>query len=78
MNRPPEPSKSASRVRRHRETLHAKGLKPVTHWVPDVRRAEFLDEYRRQLGVLAAKSESFEFSELMEWMDGVRTTEGWV
>ncbi|MDQ2834119.1 MAG: antitoxin MazE family protein [Acidobacteriota bacterium] len=76
-NKPSEPRRpeSASRVRRHRETLRARGLKPVTHWVPDVRRAELLEEYQRQLGVLSARNES---SEITDWMDKVRCTEGWV
>jgi hypothetical protein len=35
-------------VRKHREELRAKGLRPVTRWVPDTRSPEFQAEYRRQ------------------------------
>ena len=36
------------RVRRHRENLRAKGLRPIQLWVPDTRRAGFSEEARRQ------------------------------
>lgn len=39
---------TAQRVRRHREELRAAGLRPVQIWVPDVRRAGFDAECRRQ------------------------------
>jgi Protein of unknown function (DUF3018) len=37
------------RVRKHRESLRAQGLRPVQIWVPDTRRPQFLSRYRRQL-----------------------------
>ncbi len=47
------------RVRKHREELRAKGLRPVTRWVPDTRSAEFQAEYRR---------------EALAWADYLRTS----
>jgi hypothetical protein len=55
--------------------LRAKGLRPVTRWVPDTRGPEFIQQYRAQRAVVAAKSEGHE---LWDWMDQVRSTEGWV
>ncbi len=43
-----EPSSSRDRVRRHREKLRARGLRPVQFWVPDRRSEAFRAEARRQ------------------------------
>ncbi len=36
------------RVRKHRASLRARGLRPVQIWVPDTRRPGFAKEARRQ------------------------------
>ncbi|MCW5732082.1 MAG: antitoxin MazE family protein [Alphaproteobacteria bacterium] len=41
-----EPVKA--RVRRHRATQKAAGLRPVQLWLPDTRRPGFVEECRRQ------------------------------
>jgi hypothetical protein len=50
-------SGSASRnredVRRHRQRLRERGLRPVQIWVPDVRSPGFLAEARRQSELVA-------------------------
>ncbi len=76
-------AKSASakdRVRKHREGLRAKGLRPVTRWVPDTRSAEFQAEYRRQRAVLAerARANPETEAEFWEWADALQATDGWV
>lgn len=38
----------AQRVQKHRESLRNSGLRPIQIWVPDVRRAGFAEECRRQ------------------------------
>jgi hypothetical protein len=43
------------RVRTHREKLRAKGLRPVTFWLPDTRTPEF-EERLRQEGRAIANS----------------------
>jgi hypothetical protein len=65
------------RVSKHRQTLRASGLRPVTRWVPDTRDPKFIKKYRAQIAKLAARSES-EGSEFWEWMEQVRCTDGWV
>jgi len=62
-------------VRRHREALRARGLRPVTRWVPDTRDPEFVKQYRAQIDVLAENPERTAF---WEWMEQVSCTEGWV
>jgi len=42
------------RVRKHRESLRAQGLRPVQIWVPDTRRPQFLSRYRTQLEKISA------------------------
>jgi hypothetical protein len=66
---------SADRVKRHRAMMRARGMRIVSHWVPDTRKPDFLREYRAQLAALAANPEKAGF---WRWMDKVRSTEGWV
>lgn len=49
------PKSSAEKVRAHRAGLRARGLRPVTIWVPDTRTEAFAREAHRQ-SLLAAKS----------------------
>ena len=42
------PVSSAYRVRRHREAMRKKGMRPITLWVPDTRSPEVLAEAARQ------------------------------
>jgi hypothetical protein len=42
------------RVRKHRESLRAHGLRPVQIWIPDTRRPQFLSRYRAQLEKFSA------------------------
>jgi hypothetical protein len=42
------------RVRKHRDSLRAQGLRPVQIWVPDTRRPQFLSRYRAQLEKISA------------------------
>lgn len=39
--REPEPATTTARVRRHRQELRKKGMRPITLWVPDTRSPEF-------------------------------------
>jgi hypothetical protein len=45
---------SRQKVRAHRARLRAQGLRPVQHWVPDVRSPQFKKEARRQSRLIAA------------------------
>jgi hypothetical protein len=39
---------STERVQKHRDALRAAGLRPIQIWVPDTKRAEFIEECRKQ------------------------------
>ncbi|HEY1473731.1 MAG TPA: antitoxin MazE family protein [Pseudolabrys sp.] len=43
-----KPLTSREKVRTHRARLRAKGMRPVTMWVPDMRSSKFAAEARRQ------------------------------
>ncbi len=45
---------AARRVRKHRDSLRARGLRPVQIWVPNTRAPGFAEECRRQTALAAA------------------------
>jgi Protein of unknown function (DUF3018) len=59
---------SRDRVRAHRATLRAQGLRPIQFWVPDVNSPEFKAEARRQS--LAANA-SMHAAADQDWVDAV-------
>lgn len=62
------------RVRQHRASLRAAGLRPVQIWVPDTRRPGFAEECRRQS--LALRDDPHE-REILDWIEAVSDDEGW-
>ena len=62
------------RVRRHRDALRAKGLRPIQIWVPDTRRPGFAAEARRQCRALDKDPQEIE---IIDWLEHVRDTTGW-
>lgn len=56
------------RVREHRRELRAKGLRPVTLWLPDTRSLEFTREAHRQA---RAVSESPHAAEDQAFVDAI-------
>ena len=48
----PKPMSRAERVARRRAKLRAAGLRPVQTWVPDTRDPHFVEECRRQSGLI--------------------------
>ena len=60
-------SANAHRVAKHRESLRAKGLRPVQIWVPDTRARGFAEECARQAAIVDAANRAD--PELMEFMD---------
>ena len=45
-------AKARERVREHRERLRAEGLRPVQHWVPDLRDPKVREEYAAEVRAL--------------------------
>lgn len=65
-----------NRVNKHRDALRASGLRPLQIWVPDVRRAGFADECKRQ--ALAVAKADTEDTEMMGFLDAaLEDVEGW-
>ena len=62
------------RVKRYRDRLRERGLRPVQIWVPDTRRPGFATECRRQSELL--KSDAHE-KEVLDFLDQVADREGW-
>jgi len=76
----PEGDSTKERVRKHRESLRASGLRPVTLWVPDTRNPAFVAEYRRQGKILveSAKANPQREASYWKWAESVQADEGWV
>jgi hypothetical protein len=47
----------ARRVRKHRQSLRAAGLRPIQIWVPDVRSKSFAIQARRQSLAIARSAQ---------------------
>ena len=65
---------TAERVQKHRQSLRDAGLRPIQIWVPDTRRAGFVEECKRQS--LLLQGDALE-AETLEWLESVADTEGW-
>lgn len=52
-----ERSNAARRVRKHRDSLRAAGLRPIQIWVPDVRSKRFALQARRQSLAIARSAQ---------------------
>ena len=68
------PSTSALRVKQHRESLRAKGLRPIQFWLPDTRDPKFIAECRRQSRSLMDDPAE---KEILDWMEKIADTSGW-
>jgi len=62
------------RVKRYRDKLRDRGLRPVQIWVPDTRRPGFAMECRRQSELL--KSDAHE-KEVLDLLEQAADREGW-
>ncbi len=63
------------RVRKHREALRARGLRPIQIWIPDTRRPGFAAEARRQ-SLAIARDKKHE-KEIFDFMDAVLQGTEW-
>ena len=65
---------TSERVQKHRIALRESGLRPVQIWVPDTRRAGFVQECRRQSQLLQGNAQE---RETTDWLQAAADTEGW-
>ncbi len=68
-------AKLSSRVQKHRDSLRARGLRPIQLWVPDVRGSGFAEECLRQ-----SRAVCNDVAELdhQAWGEAVADQGGWV
>lgn len=65
-----------TRVQKHRKNLRSAGFRPIQIWVPDTRRAGFLEECRRQSQIAAkADAAESEFDAFTE--EAIGDVDGW-
>lgn len=62
------------RVKRYRDKLRERGLRPVQIWVPDTRRPGFAMECRRQSELLKADAHE---KEVLDFLEQAADREGW-
>jgi hypothetical protein len=65
---------TVERVRAHRQSLRAAGLRPIQIWVPDTRRAGFAEECARQSQVVR---ESESESEMLDFIEQSADLDDW-
>jgi len=68
------PKTARERVSAMRKRLRAQGLRPVQHWVPDLRDAKVLADLRRQGELLAQHPEN---AEIDAWIEAVYDSSEW-
>jgi hypothetical protein len=73
--KPKIPKAAAERVRKHRESLRARGLRPIQIWIPDTRKAGFAEEARRQC--LAVRRDRGE-KKILDFIEQQMDYTGWV
>lgn len=69
-----KPAPGKERVRKHRASLRARGLRPVQIWVPDTRRPGFAKEVRRQC--LALRNDPQE-KDVLAFIERAMDYSGW-
>lgn len=70
----PKPVPAAARMRARRARLRAQGLRPVQHWVPDLRDPKVRADLRRQGQLLAQHPEN---AAIDAWIEQVYDWDAW-
>ena len=69
-----KPLNPRQRMAARRERLRAQGLRPVQHWVPDLRDPRILAQIRREAAALSRHPEN---AAIDDWLDTVRDPDDW-
>ena len=69
-----KPRTPRERMASRRERLRAQGLRPVQHWVPDLRNPKVLAEVRREVKLMAQHPEN---DAIDNWIESVYDWESW-
>ncbi len=70
----PKPQTAKQRMSARRERLRAQGLRPVQHWVPDLRDPKVLADLKRQAKLMAQHPQN---AELGDWLDKAIDWDAW-
>jgi deoxyribodipyrimidine photolyase-like uncharacterized protein len=68
----PQPKPSRDRMRAYRERLRARGLKPLTIWVPDLSKPEVRAQLERECRLLDRSPDE---QEVLAWMESLADEE---
>jgi hypothetical protein len=68
------PKTPRERMAARRKRLRAQGLRPVQHWVPDLRDPKVRADLRRQAKLMAQHSEN---AEIDAWIEAVTDFSEW-
>ena len=69
-----KPKTAQQRMQTRRKRLKAQGLRPIQHWVPDLRDAKVRAEIRRQASLLAKHPEN---AAIDDWIEAVIDPRDW-
>jgi Protein of unknown function (DUF3018) len=69
-----KPRTPQQRMAARRERLRAQGLRPVQHWVPDLRDPKVLAEIRGEIKLMAQHPEN---DAIDDWLDAIRDPKDW-
>jgi len=70
-----KPRTPKQRMASRRERLRAQGLRPVQHWVPDLRDPRILAEIRREGAMMSQHPEN---AAIDDWLDTIRDPDDWL
>lgn len=68
------PKSASERMQARRERLRSVGLRPVQHWVPDLRRPDVLADIRREAGNLGRHPDN---DAIDAWIEAVTDPADW-
>jgi hypothetical protein len=69
-----KPRTPQQRMALRRARLRAQGLRPVQHWVPDLRNPKMLAQFRREVEIMARHPEN---DAIDDWIESVYDWESW-
>lgn len=69
-----KPRTARQRMASRRARLRAQGLRPVQHWVPDLRSPKVLAQIRREVEIMARHPEN---AAIDDWIEAVYDWESW-
>jgi hypothetical protein len=70
-----KPKTPQQRMAARRKRLRAQGLRPIQHWVPDLRDPKVLAELRKEVALLAKHPAN---REIDDWIEKIYDDSDWV